>query len=172
MRIPRDPQFHRRSKAQVKSGPDVFADALVRSRHRCCLALPFFYTSPIVLTALGTRRGFLRESAAIPGFGHTGHAVLPLCANGYRLAKCQGKPNPANIRKPARNMGLRDFAVVRAAQAFTCDSSRYLNCPSNLIGHDDPNKPANGVGNNGTFQTTGQGPRAGRARQKIKKGRP
>jgi len=23
------PQFHRRSKAQVKSGPDVFADALV-----------------------------------------------------------------------------------------------------------------------------------------------
>ena len=27
----RGPQFHRRSKAQVKSGPDVFADALVSS---------------------------------------------------------------------------------------------------------------------------------------------
>jgi hypothetical protein len=57
---------------------------------------------PIVLTALGTRRGFLRESAAIPAFGHKGHAVLPLCANGYRLAKGQGKPNPAtdgNLRE-------------------------------------------------------------------------
>jgi hypothetical protein len=31
---------------------------------------------PIVLIALGTRRVFLRESAAIPGFGHKGHAVL------------------------------------------------------------------------------------------------
>src|ERR1700676_3968969 len=125
---------------------------------------------PIVLTALGTRRGFFcasRQPFLVSVTRHTPSS--PLCANGYRLAKCQGKPNPANIRKPARNMGLRDFAVVRAAQAFTCDSSRYLNCPSNLIGHDDPNKPANGVGNNGTFQTTGQGPRAGRARQKIKK---
>jgi hypothetical protein len=33
---------------------------------------------------------------------------------------------------------------VRAGNAFTSDSSRYLNYPSNLIGHDHPNKPANG----------------------------
>jgi hypothetical protein len=33
---------------------------------------------------------------------------------------------------------------VRAGKAFTSDSSRYLNCPSNLIGHDHANKPANG----------------------------
>jgi hypothetical protein len=29
VRLPRDSQFHRHSLAQVKSGPDVFADALV-----------------------------------------------------------------------------------------------------------------------------------------------
>jgi hypothetical protein len=29
-------------------------------------------------------------------------------------------------------------------KAFTPDSSRYLNCSSNLIGHDHLNKPANG----------------------------
>jgi hypothetical protein len=43
------------------------------------------------------------------------------------------------------------FAAVRTENAFTPDSSRYLNCPSNLTGHDYPNKPANGVGNNGTL---------------------
>jgi hypothetical protein len=32
-------------------------------------------------------------------------------------------------------------------RAFTSRSSRTLNCPSNLIGHDHPNnRPANGVG--------------------------
>jgi hypothetical protein len=36
--------------------------------------------------------------------------------------------------------------MIGAARAFTFDSSRYLNCPSNLIGHDHPDKPANGVG--------------------------
>ena len=33
----------------------------------------------------------------------------------------------------------------RAMRAFTPRSSRTLNCPSNLIGHDHPNKPANGT---------------------------
>src|SRR5665647_1133993 len=48
-------------------------------------------------------------------------------------------------------MSSRDLAAGCAEDAFTFDSSRYLNCPSNLTGHDHPNKPANGVGNNGTF---------------------
>jgi hypothetical protein len=34
VRIFSDPQFHRRSNARVKSGPDVFADALVLLRRR------------------------------------------------------------------------------------------------------------------------------------------
>jgi hypothetical protein len=54
-------------------------------------------------------------------------------------------------------------------RAFIFDSSRYLNCPSNLIGHDDSNKPANGVGNNGTFQTVDRGRARQRDAQKIKK---
>jgi hypothetical protein len=50
------------------------------------------------------------------------------------------------MRKSAPNGRFRDFEVKRAATAFTSDSSRYLNCPSNLTGHGDANKPANGVG--------------------------
>jgi hypothetical protein len=53
--------------------------------------------------------------------------------------------------KTTVKQAFRQSAVIGAANAFTFDSSRYLNCPSNLIGHDHPNKPANGVGNNGTF---------------------
>src|SRR6202158_1154340 len=48
-------------------------------------------------------------------------------------------------------MQFCDFAAVRTRNAFTSDSSRCLTCPSILIGHDHPNKPANGVGNNGTL---------------------
>jgi hypothetical protein len=39
---------------------------------------------------------------------------------------------------------LLPFCGWRGRNPFTPDSSRYLNCPSNLIGHDHPNKPANG----------------------------
>jgi hypothetical protein len=68
------------------------------------------------------------------------------CRNGYRFAKSHGKPNFANRRKPARGKHFCDFPAIHARATFTSRSSRYLNCPSNLIGHDHPNKPANGVG--------------------------
>src|SRR5882762_6800703 len=42
--------------------------------------------------------------------------------------------------KPA----LLRFHGIRAENAFTPRSSRYLNYPSNFIGHGHPNKPANG----------------------------
>ena len=38
-----------------------------------------------------------------------------------------------------------DSVLGRAMRAFTHRLSRTLNCRSNLIGHDDPNKPANGT---------------------------
>jgi len=38
-----------------------------------------------------------------------------------------------------------DPAIVGARNAFTSDSSRSLKGPSNFVGHDHPNKPANGV---------------------------
>src|SRR6267142_3885073 len=41
-------------------------------------------------------------------------------------------------------MRFCDFTIIRAASAFTPRSSRYLNYPSNFIGHGHPNKPANG----------------------------
>jgi hypothetical protein len=81
----------------------------------------------------------------------------PIAANGYRLAKWQGKPNPAFRRKGPSNLRFCDFVAMAIAPAFTSDSSRYLNCPSNLIGHGHPNEPANGEGNNGTFQTVDRG---------------
>jgi hypothetical protein len=68
------------------------------------------------------------------------------CSNGYRFAKRQGKPNSVNPRKSASNMRFCDFVATCAERAFTFDSLQYLNCPSNLVGHDHPNKPANGVG--------------------------
>jgi hypothetical protein len=41
-------------------------------------------------------------------------------------------------------MRFRDFVATCAGRAFMFDSLRYLNRPSNLTGHDHPNKPANG----------------------------
>jgi hypothetical protein len=41
-------------------------------------------------------------------------------------------------------MRFCDFMATCAERAFMFDSLRYLNRPSNLIGHDHPNKPANG----------------------------
>jgi uncharacterized protein len=71
---------------------------------------------------------------------------------------------------PVKRALLR-FCSWRGRNLFTPDSSRYLNCPSNLIGHDHPNKPANGVGNNRAFLKQVDGSRARVGRQKIKKGR-
>jgi hypothetical protein len=90
--------------------------------------------------------------------------------DGYRLPKPQGKPNLPTGHKRPPNLRLCDSGAMRVDAAFTFDSSRYLNCPSNLIGHGDPNKPANGVGNNGTFQTVGRGRARQRGGAKIKKG--
>jgi hypothetical protein len=46
--------------------------------------------------------------------------------------------------------GFLHFTADRAANAFTPHSSQYLNCRSNFMGHDDPDKPANGGTDNGT----------------------
>jgi hypothetical protein len=66
------------------------------------------------------------------------------CGDGYRFAKRQGKPNSANLVVIQQNKRFRDFAAGTARNPFRFDSSRSLNCSSNLIGHDHPNKPANG----------------------------
>src|SRR5450631_421534 len=108
-----DPQFHRRSLADVKSGPDVFADALV---HRGTpwfpagaerLALPFPKSSII---AVSDRPGF--AARRMPRAART---RVP-CADGYRFAKRQGKPNPADRRKPQRNKHSCNLAVPACAK--------------------------------------------------------
>jgi hypothetical protein len=68
------------------------------------------------------------------------------CGNGYRFAKWQGKPNSANPTAIQQNKRFCGFSEVRRANPFRFDSSRTLNCSSNLIGHDHPNKPADGGG--------------------------
>jgi hypothetical protein len=60
------------------------------------------------------------------------------------FAKQQGKPNPQNGENP-RKAAFSHIRPSTRRRAFTTDSSRCLNCPSNLIGHDHPDKPANGV---------------------------
>jgi hypothetical protein len=73
------------------------------------------------------------------------------CANGYRFTKPQGKPNFTIAPKRMRRRHFCDLALAGAIPAFTPRSSRTLNCSSNFIGHDDPNKPANGVDNDRAF---------------------
>jgi hypothetical protein len=72
--------------------------------------------------------------------------ILCRCADGYRFAKRQGKPNSANLAPDQQNKGFFDLADCAAPNPFRFDSSRTLNCSSNLIGHDHANKPANGGG--------------------------
>jgi hypothetical protein len=71
---------------------------------------------------------------------------MPGCGNGYRFAKRQGKPNSANLAVVQQNERFGNLASCNAPNPFRFDSSRTLNCSSNLIGHDHPNKPANGGG--------------------------
>jgi len=68
--------------------------------------------------------------------------------NGYRSAKPQGKPNFTIGNFSLCSRHFCDFALGGTMRAFTPRSSRTLNCPSNLMGHDHPNnRPENGVGN-------------------------
>ncbi|MBR1278082.1 hypothetical protein [Bradyrhizobium sp. AUGA SZCCT0283] len=68
------------------------------------------------------------------------------CGNGYRSAKPQGKPNFTIGNFSLCRRHFRDFAFDGALRPFTSRSSRTLNCPSNLIGHDHPNnRPENGT---------------------------
>src|SRR3954464_2039474 len=68
------------------------------------------------------------------------------------IALPNGRVNriPRTRGNPAKQT-LCDFATVTTRNPFRFDSSRSLNCSSNLIGHDHPNKPANGGGEDGTL---------------------
>jgi len=67
-------------------------------------------------------------------------------AHGYRLPNIARQLRALERREPAPDKHFLDLTSAGGVSAFTPDSSRCLNCPSNLIGHDHPNKPANGVG--------------------------
>src|SRR5260221_11779062 len=56
VRISRAPQFHRRSSAQVKSGPDVFADALVPQAAQNVPGTFDFPKIPTSIPSFGPRR--------------------------------------------------------------------------------------------------------------------
>jgi hypothetical protein len=62
--------------------------------------------------------------------------------DGYRFPKHQGKPAFHESEKPSPNAGFCDSRAARAGAPFRFDSSRYLNCSSNLTGHDGSNTPA------------------------------
>ena len=161
----------RASKPQVKSGPDVFADALVPRAAPMAPGAPIFpgiQTPALPTPGLRPAEAFLRaRAAARPSRTFDRHHALRFhgvrrlrrsgalrfaawecdalrCANGYRSAKRQGKPNSANRCKPLRDKRSPHFAAAIARTAFTSRSSRCLNCSSILMGHDHPNKPANG----------------------------
>ena len=177
----------------MKSGPDVFADALVplaaaegaRSEfptHINILMVPGAPRSRGVFArGANSRRRRHRRMLARPVLRRAGGGVwaadwCALCRvparnflvrDGYRFAKSEGKPNSGLARKPLPTAHFRDFPADGPRPAFTPHSSRSLNCPSNLIGHDHPNKPANGEGNNGTFlQLDGSRARGGRQTKK------
>jgi hypothetical protein len=116
------PQFHRRSLAQVKSGPDVFADALV---HRGTPWFPAGAERPAQpfprssIIAASDRPGFAARGmprARSPDTGRCSHRSP--CADGYRFAKRQGKPNSADRRKPRRNKHSCNFAAPACAKCL------------------------------------------------------
>jgi hypothetical protein len=72
-----------------------------------------------------------------------GIAPQPLATMVIALPNGRVNRIPRTAKSPVKQ-AFPPFADPRAGQAFTPDSSRCLNCPSNLIGHDHPNKPANG----------------------------
>jgi len=148
------PQSHR-PRPGLRFGPDVFADALVprrRSRPRC-----FSHRNS------EWRSGVSRA--------HAGRRVLhnrAIGSDGYRFAKPHGKSNSANCAAIQQNSGFSRPLTGAAGPAFRFDSSRCLNCPSNLIGHDHRNKPANGGWVTGWFDG-GREPRSETGRQKESK---
>ena len=113
-------QFHglqgsnRAARFSVKSGPDVFADALVQSP--VPLAPPGILYPPISQTNCPDQprcasAGFFRAptgtvvcsaplSSANPDFRLGGGMWSRVCRDGYRFAKWQGKPNSSNQQKP------------------------------------------------------------------------
>ncbi len=105
-------------------GPDVFADALVPCRRIVARrSIPPKTCSRPITASAGTR-----------------------CGDGYRFAKRQGESNSAGRPVIQQNKRFCDFGGGTEPMPFRFDSSRCLNCSSNLIGHDPPNKPANGDG--------------------------
>jgi hypothetical protein len=85
------------------------------------------------------------------------------------IALPNGRVNriPQNIAIASKH-ALLQFRGLQCANPFRFDSSRTLNCSSNLIGHDHPHKPVNGGGNNRTFQRS-DGSRARKQGGKNKK---
>ena len=151
----------------MKSGPDVFADALVPTCRRAALGA-WRFRSPNILQCRSwrgraCRRAGIAQQARCSGVRDL-RQWLSLCRN------AQGKPNSVRPHEIACSTGtFFDFARLGAGRrAFTSDSSRYLNCPSNLIGHDHPNKPANGDGDNRTFRQLDRGRARGEGGQKEK----
>jgi hypothetical protein len=72
--------------------------------------------------------------------------TIPTLQQGYRSAKPQGKPNFTIGHFSLCRRHFCDSAFDSAMRAFTSRSSRTLNCPSNLIGHDPRNnRPENGT---------------------------
>jgi hypothetical protein len=113
-------------------------------------------------------------SSGVPIPRHTGHPPYPdtnsvaswaragrlrLSAVVIVFAKSEGESFLRGSGKPGKQPILR--ASERPVPAFTPRSSRYLNCPSNLIGHDRFNKPANGLGDHASV---GQGPHSQKGR--------
>ena len=143
----RVPQFHPRpSGCGLRSGPDVFADALVPTRRG---SPRLFYCPDIVDHGPDPRRRrscapFQQPAPRHPSSVAAAHSGKAPCGNGYRCPKRHGKPNFAIARKCLRHSHFFDSCDGRPPCAFTARSSRYLNCPSNLLVHIRLNKPANG----------------------------
>jgi hypothetical protein len=73
--------------------------------------------------------------------------ATPALRNGYRCPKPHGKLNFTISDFPLCRRHFCDSGFGATVRGFTSRSSRTLNCPSNLIGHDHPNnRPENGVG--------------------------
>jgi hypothetical protein len=142
----------------LKSGPDVFADALVPRN----TLVP--WPAPRSSAPFPSQLHFRESADAEPAWRAGDVAAMVIVPPNGRV----NRTSPLAVASCAAVISAISPAAG-AKRAFTPRSSRTLNCPSKLIGHGDPDKPANGVRDNRRFGS-GMGPRSGEGGQQQEKG--
>jgi len=107
---PLAPQFHRRSQAQVKSGPDVFADALVPSTAAMTPGALISPNSLCEVAAVASRNAFTPDDRAL-------RRRTPSGASNGRQEQVFNRSAGLQVFNPAPAMECKGAQMVKARLA-------------------------------------------------------